>query len=75
MDIEDKVGIDCFRRGYEQGKQDIMKKIEYKIQILLNIPFEGKTKKQEYQRKGMEEGLKMALDIIKECKEEVHNDG
>ena len=70
MNIEDKVRIDCFNRGYKQGKQDTIKEIEDKIQELLNTPFDGKTEKQEYQRNGMEEGLKMALEIIAECKEE-----
>lgn len=46
--------------------KDTPKKIEDKIQELLYTPFEGKTEKQKYQRKGMEEGLKMALEIVKE---------
>lgn len=53
-------------------KQDIVKdtskKIEDKIQELLDTPFEGKTEKQKYQRKGMEEGLKIVLEIVRECK-------
>lgn len=70
VDIEVKVRQDCYNRGYEQGKQDTTKEIENKIQELLNTPFDGKTRKQEYQRKGMEEGLKMALDFITKYKEE-----
>lgn len=27
MDIEDKVRIDCYNRGYEQGKKDTAKEI------------------------------------------------
>ena len=69
MHIEDKVRIDCFNRGYKQGKQDTVEEIEDKIQELLNTPFDGKTEKQKYQRKGMEEGLKMALEIIREYKD------
>ena len=52
----------------KQAVKDTAKEIEDKIQELLNTPFEGKTEKQEYQRKGMEEGLKMALEIVRECK-------
>lgn len=52
----------------EQTVKDTAKEIEDKIQELLNTPFDGKTEKQEYQRKGMEEGLKMALEIVRECK-------
>lgn len=74
MYIEDKVRMDCFNRGYEQGKQNTVKEIEDKIQELLNTPFDGKTEKQKYQRKGMEEGLKMALEIITEYKGKTHND-
>lgn len=55
-------------RFVQQVKEDTTKDIEDKIQKLLNTPFEGKTEKQEYQRKGMEEGLKMALEIIAERK-------
>ena len=70
VDIEVKVRQDCYNRGYEQGKKDTMEEIEDKIQELLNTPFYGKTEKQKYQRKGMEEGLKMALDFITKYKEE-----
>ena len=70
VDIEVKVRQDCYNRGYEQGKKDTMEEIEDKIQELLNTPFDGKTEKQKYQRKGMEEGLKMALDFITKYKEE-----
>ena len=69
VDIEVKVRQDCYNRGYKQGKKDTVEEIEDKIQELLNTPFDGKTEKQKYQRKGMEEGLKMALEIIKECKD------
>lgn len=52
----------------KQIVKDMAKEIEDKIQELLDMHFEGKTEKQEYQRKGMEEGLKMALEIVRECK-------
>ena len=57
----------------EQAVKDIVKEIEDKIKELLDTPFEGKTEKQEYQRKGMEEGLKMALEICKEFIENKEN--
>lgn len=57
-----------FDKGKEQAVKETVKEIKDKIQELLNTPFNGKTEKQEYQRKGMEEGLKMALDIVRECK-------
>lgn len=49
----------------KETRKDTVKEIENKIQELLNTPFDGKTEKQEYQRKGMEEGLKMALEIVR----------
>jgi hypothetical protein len=57
-----------YAEALENKVKDTAKEIEDKIQELLNTPFEGKTEKQEYQRKGMEEGLKMALEIVRECK-------
>lgn len=50
-------------------QQDIVKntaeEIDCQIRELFYIPFEGKTEKQKWQRKGMEEGLEMALSIVK----------
>lgn len=49
-----------------ETREETVKNIEDKIQELLDQPFEGKTEKQKHQRKGMEEGLRMALEIFKE---------
>ena len=53
----------------ERERKETAEKFADKIQELLNTPFEGKTEKQEYQHKGMEEGLRMALEICKEIME------
>lgn len=52
--------------GYSAGAKATMTYLTYKIRELLDQPFIGKTEKQLYQRKGMEEGLKMALEIVQE---------
>jgi threonine synthase len=52
--------------GYIAGAKATMTYITDKIQELLVQPFIGKTEKQLYQRKGMEEGLKIAIEFAKE---------
>lgn len=53
----------------QQAVKDTAEKFANSIEDILKQPFEGKTEKQEWQRKGMEEGLRMALEICKEIKE------
>ncbi len=53
----------------EMARKEIVEKIVNNIEDILQQPFEGKTDKQKWQRKGMEEGLKMALEICKEIME------
>lgn len=50
-------------------RKGIVDKFSERIEDLLKQPYEGKTEKQRLQRKGMEEGLKMALEIVQETKE------
>ena len=52
--------------GYMAGTKATMTYLTDKIQELLDQPFIGKTEKQLYQRKGMEDGLKTAIEIAKE---------
>lgn len=52
--------------GYIAGAKAALNHLTNKIQELLDQPFIGKTEKQLYQRKGMEEGLKMAFEILQE---------
>ena len=54
-----------WKKKLQQAVKDTAKEIECQIRELFYIPFEGKTEKQKYQRKGMEEGLEMALSIVK----------
>ena len=61
------------RKQINQLKKE-KEEIKDKIQELLNTPFDGKTEKQKYQRKGIEEGLKMALDAITNYKGKSYND-
>ena len=51
-------------------RKETAEKIANNIEDILQEPYKGKTEKQEYQRKGMEEGLRMALEICKEIIEE-----
>ena len=64
-------------RGEEllkQERKETAEKFANDIEDILKQPFEGKTEKQEWQRKGMEEGLRMALEICKEITDnEVQN--
>lgn len=60
--------VDLIDNAYQQAVKNTAKKIEDKINNLLDTPFEGKTEKQKWQRKGMEEGLKMMLEIVRLCK-------
>ena len=50
-------------------REETVEKITKNIEELMVTPFEGKTDKQMLQRKGMEEGLRMALEICKEIME------
>lgn len=52
---------------YVQQQADVLENVKDNIGSLLNEPFVGKTEKQQWQRKGMEEGLKMALEICNEA--------
>lgn len=52
--------------GYSAGAKATIIYLTDKIQELLDQLFIGKTEKQLYQRKGIEEGLKMALEILQE---------
>lgn len=58
----------------EIARKEIVEKILNSIEDILQQPFEGKTDKQKWQRKGMEEGLRMALEICKEIMERVDNE-
>ena len=53
----------------EKTRKETAEKFANSIENILKQPFEGKTEKQEYQHKGMEEGLRMALEICKEITE------
>lgn len=57
----------------EMSRKEMVEKITNSIEDILQQPFEGKTDKQVWQRKGMEEGLRMALEICKEIMEGVDN--
>lgn len=37
MDIEDKVRVDCYNRGYEQGEKDAAKEIYGRVLELIPI--------------------------------------
>ena len=50
------------------------KKIANNIEDILQLPYKGKTEKQEYKRKGMTEGLRMALEICEEVMEKEENE-
>ena len=53
----------------EITQREIIKKISNEIKGILQQPFEDKTEKQQWRRKGMEEGLKMVLEICDEIME------
>lgn len=53
--------------GYGNVKQavkEFAEKLKQKIKSVSDIGFTGKTEKQLYQRRGMEEGLRMAIEIV-----------
>lgn len=55
--------------GYGNVKQavkEFAEKLKQKIKSVSDIDFTGKTEKQLYQRRGMEEGLQMACEIVDE---------
>lgn len=53
----------------EMIRNKAIEKVVSCIEDILQQPFEGKTDKQKWQRKGMEEGLRMTLEICKEIME------
>lgn len=48
----------------KQAVKEFAEKLKKKIKSISDIGFTGKTEKQLYQRRGMEEGLKMAIEIV-----------
>ena len=61
--------IECIKFNVDFTRKETAEKFANGVEDLLKQPFEGKTEKQEYQHKGMEEGLRMALEIAKEITE------
>ena len=55
----------CIARPEAEIKAEAVKEFAEKVKALLDIPFDG-DKSQKQVRKGMEEGLKMALEIAAE---------
>lgn len=48
----------------KQAVREFAEKFKQKIKRVSDIGFTGKTEKQLYQRRGMEEGLQMAIEIV-----------
>ena len=40
MDIEDKVRLDCFNRGYEQGKKETAEKFAERVKMAFYYEFD-----------------------------------
>lgn len=59
--LEMKKQIQAMPKPKPSKKLQILKK---QVKELLDTPFKGKTKKQKYQRRGMDEALNCVLELI-----------
>lgn len=67
-----KEQIDKLCQKLMETRKETAEKISSSIEDILKEPYKGKTEKQEWQRKGMEEGLRMALEICNEITGEIY---